>query len=246
MKLATDCAVPLVAKGLFLVLLSMGSDQPEKPVCVRTRVLMEATGATHRRVLRRWLADLERAGWAQILSPERGKIAVSLTSPGQIELAKVQQRLEAASFKGEAIAREWLIRLVVGRKYQSNARPPFLINPLSAQPLQYDIFFPPDVAFEFNGPQHYGPTEKYPDARAAAMRKTLDTLKAGLSVQHGVRLVVIVPDDLTLERMRAKIAGLLPMREIEQDDPVIQYLAKVSAAYVKRCRQEQRQGREPR
>lgn len=166
---------------------------------------------------------------------------ISLTSPGQVELAKVKQRIESSTFKGEAIAREWVIRLVVGRTYQINAQPLFLVNPLTSQPLHYDLYFPPDVAFEFNGPQHYGPTEKFPDAQAAAMRKVLDTLKLGLSVQHGVRLVIIRPEDLTLERMRAKIEGLLPLREVEEDDPVIQHLTKVSNAYIKQCRRERRQ-----
>ncbi|MEW6397717.1 MAG: hypothetical protein AB1503_00915 [Bacillota bacterium] len=240
--LASDRSLPSPAKGIYLVLANLGAqERPDEPICARPKTLLEATGLNHPLTLKRWLARLEQAGWIRIEPAGRGAMLISLTSPGQVELAEVMRRLESADFKGQALTREWARRLVVDRPYQENAEPPFLVNPLTGCPLQYDIYFPPDVAIEFNGPQHYGPTEKYPDAEAATMRRALDLIKLGLSVRHGVHLVIIDPEDLTLERMRAKIKGLLPLRPVEEDDPVIRYVARVSNAYIRQCRRERRQ-----
>lgn len=94
----------------------------------------------------------------------------------------------------------------------------------------------PAVAFEFNGPQHYGPTQEFPDPQEARMRQAMDAMKLGLRVRHGVQVVVIHPQDLTLAGMRGKIEGVLPVRDVREGDPVAQYLGKMSAAYMRACR----------
>lgn len=62
--------------------------------------------------------------------------------------------------------REYLSLLVDSDHFEDNATPGFLVNPLSGEELQYDRFYPPRVAFEFNnGPQHDGPTALYASGR---------------------------------------------------------------------------------
>lgn len=82
----------------------------------------------------------------------------------------------------------------------------------------------------------HGPTQDFPDPQEARMRQAMDAMKLGLSVRHGVQVVVILPQDLTLAGMRGKIEGVLPVRDVREGDPVAQYLGKRSAAYMRACR----------
>lgn len=54
--------------------------------------------------------------------------------------------------------REYLSLMIDSGEFEDNAAPGFLVNPLTDERLQFDRFYPPGVAFEFNGPQHYGAT----------------------------------------------------------------------------------------
>ena len=235
--LARDLSVPAPAKGLYLVLVDLGGREESgaDAISVAPGDLLRSTGWKDPKTLRRWLGVLERSGWIRAEQDGAGW-RIALTTPREQALAGAMERLEAARFKGEALMREWLTLLVDREDYEDNARPAFLRNPLTGQLMEYDRFYPPSVAFEFNGPQHYGTTEQFPDPRKARMREALDAIKLGLSVRHGVRVIVVHPRDLTLAGMRGKIEGILPVREVHEGDPVVQYLGKISTAYVRACR----------
>lgn len=235
--LVWDLSVPAPAKGLYLVLVGFGEreEAAAEAISVSLRDLLVPAGWKDPKTLRRWLAVLEKTGW--IRAEEDGaRLRISLTTPREQALARATERLGTAKFKGEALMREWLTLLVDRDDYEDNARPPFLRNPLTGQVMEYDRFYPPAVAFEFNGPQHYGTTEQFPDRREARMREALDAIKLGLSVRHGVQVIVVHPQDLTLGGMRGKIEGILPVRQVPEGDPVAQYLGKVSTAYMRACR----------
>ncbi|NPV52571.1 MAG: hypothetical protein HPY71_03500 [Firmicutes bacterium] len=130
--------------------------------------------------------------------------------------------------------KSWLDLLVDDKDYEDNARPDFLKNPLTEQNLEYDRYYRRGVAFEFNGPQHYGPTERYPNKRGARERRARDLVKKALSIENGVQLVIVHSQDLTPANMVAKIGNLLPLREFDPNDPYGTALHKASRAYIRR------------
>lgn len=71
--------------------------------------------------------------------------------------------------------KEFLSLVVDSDRYEDNATPGFLVNPFTRERLELDRFYPPSVAFEFNGPQHYGATELFSEEQATMQRGRLVT-----------------------------------------------------------------------
>lgn len=207
--------------------------------------LQELTGVRSHVTICGYVRTLVQAGWLETRPLPGHRLRYLLRDPHLSErerlVAGVKQRLERAAFKGEALMREWLTALVDCDDHVDGVRPGFLQNPLSDQPMEYDRLYLSRVAFEFNGPQHYRPTEKFPDARQAREQQARDAMKRGISLDHGVHLVIVRAEDLSFEGMRAKIGDLLPLRDVDRDDPVVRYLESVSRAYRIRARGGRRQ-----
>ncbi|MBE3584107.1 MAG: hypothetical protein IMX01_08340 [Limnochordaceae bacterium] len=163
------------------------------------------------------------------------------------ELQRVVQRIEQAPYRGEALAKEWSTLLADidpgSGEVVDNARPEFLVNPDTNQPLEYDRWFKQyGVAIEFNGKQHYGATERYPDVRAAARTRVHDYVKYGLSRDHGVTLITLTPSELNYPTIWRHLAGVLPLRSVSLDDPVLQYLTERSHSYARYAERAERTG----
>lgn len=92
------------------------------------------------------------------------------------------------------------------------------------------------MAFEFNGPQHYRPTEAYADPEQVRRTRLRDAVKVGLAQEMGIRVVIVRPEDLSYDGMRTRIEGLLPLREIPRDDPRVQFLMRVSLGYLNKAK----------
>lgn len=155
----------------------------------------------------------------------------------------MRRRLDEASFVGEALMREYLSLIGDSDEYDDNATPGFLVNPFTGEEMQFDRYYQPRVAFEFNGPQHYGPTARYSKEADIRKQQGRDYIKIGISATRGIRLVVVHPEDLTLEVMRQKVDGLLPLRNLDGHEPLIAYLESVSRAYRRKARQNRCSGR---
>lgn len=187
------------------------------------------------KTVRRAVSALAAAGWLQVTQEnQRRPLRFHLRDPwidrGRAEAERAGRRLEEASFRGEALMREYLSLLVDSEDFEDNATPGFLVNPLTGERMQLDRFYPPGVAFEFNGPQHYGATERYSEADAAKQR-CRDLIKTGICATRGIRLAVIHPEDLALERMREKIGSGLPLRDLNGHEQWIAFLESVSRRY---------------
>ncbi|MDF2626953.1 MAG: hypothetical protein K0R39_784 [Symbiobacteriaceae bacterium] len=152
----------------------------------------------------------------------------------------VKRRVEKAENVGEQIMREFLSLLVDSDEYEDESAPGFLVNPLSGELLRYDRYYPPRVGVEFNGPQHYGPTDRYPDPQQAAQQQARDYMKIGLSVRKGMAVVVVHAEDLSLAGMRAKVEGLLPLRNLKNHGQLAEYLEKVGRRYRAKVAREGR------
>ena len=89
------------------------------------------------------------------------------------------------------------------KELQRNRRPPWLDG------LELDIFFPElNLAFEYNGEQHYQPVDFFGGQAAFVDLTKRDRRKAELCQQNGVKLVVVsYTDTLTLERVHQLVKG---------------------------------------
>jgi len=185
--------------------------------------------------IRRAVGALVRAEWIKLERANRlAPTHFELTFPGfersQNMLAAAQRRLEKAQFYGEGLMREYLSLLIDSDHYEDDAAPGFLVNPRTQERLQLDRFYPPSVAFEFNGPQHYRATARFSANHAAAQRER-DLIKLGICVTRGITLVVIHPAELTLKGMQAAVGSLLPRRDLVGCDLLIDFLESEGRAY---------------
>lgn len=190
--------------------------------------------------IKRALQTLHSSGW--ITRSQKNQfhpLHFSLRNPAVERrhgaVAAARQRLKEANFKGEALMREYLSLIINRADHKDNFSPDFLINPMTGMPMQFDRYYPDLVAFEFNGDQHYGATEKYSSEEQARNQQGRDLMKHGICAKRGVALVVIHAQDLSLDGMRKKAASLLPLRELEDHALLIDYLASVSREYQENC-----------
>lgn len=157
-------------------------------------------------------------------------------SARELELDRVKHRLGRERFKGEALMKEMLNVVVADDRFQDNARPGYLVNPLTDERMEFDrLYLDTKVAFEFNGPQHYSTSDVYPDSESVRQQKARDLMKAAIAGQRGIQLVIVRPHDLVFPRLMALIPKALPVRQIKLEDPVVRYLDKYSRAYVRRA-----------
>jgi len=207
------------------------------------KVTMEQLAQLTRRhpsTVRRALSSLVDAGWLEVRrSGKTGLLTIAVLNP-QLEaqkqtIAEIDRRLEKAPWRGEGIMREWLTFLIDRDNFEDDASPGFLVNPYTAEELKLDRLYPPDVAFEFNGPQHYGPTQLYPSEEEARKQMARDLIKLAICMQRGIQLVVIHAEDLSLEGMLRRIPDGLPLRSLDYQEVVIAHLESLSRAYRQRA-----------
>lgn len=123
--------------------------------------------------------------------------------------------------------REYLSLLIESDEYEDDAKPSFLVNPSTGERLQFDRYYPPIAAFEFQGRQHTAASKRFSPAEVAKQR-TRDLIKRGLCDELGIALVTVEAQDLTLERMRQKIGNLLHLRDLTGLDELVEYLEEVA------------------
>ncbi len=201
--------------------------------------LSRLTGADPKS-LRRSVAALQAAGWVKAahwgkFSPVRFTLRNPVRERQEAAVLAASRRLEEAPFIGEALMREYLTLIADSDEYIDNARPNFLVNPYTDEVLEFDRYYPPRVAFEFNGPQHYGPTAQYP--KDAWKQQGRDYVKGGICLARGISLVVVCAPDLTLAGMRQKVEGVLPLRDLRGRELLIDRLETASEPYRRRARQ---------
>ncbi len=141
--------------------------------------------------------NLVALGWMVLKGSIRSLRPIPLIPHAcQKEMASLlQEEYEMAPNRGEFLMKRHLDLLIHSDDYVDNARPRFLKNPMTGQPLEYDRYYRKKIAFEFNGTQHREVTPAFPSDKALKKTQTRDTLKKGLSSTADVRLVVITPDD---------------------------------------------------
>lgn len=188
-----------------------------------------------RNTLKRSLSDLLHAGWIRMTQAnQHSPVHFTLGHPAwrrsleEVELAR--RRIKRAENKGEAIMHEFLSLLIDSDQFTENARPGFLVNPLTGERLELDRFYPPDLAFEYHGTQHDRSTERFSEAEVRA-QQLRDVIKAGLCLYRDVRLVIIREADLSLQTMTRKIGPGMKLRDLAGHEALIEMLEVSSMSY---------------
>lgn len=194
--------------------------------------LSELTGLSHRWI-RTTTRTLQEQGWLSAsqqdkLKPIEFQLQNPVTERQAVEVTETKLRLSEADHRGEEIMREYLSLIVDTPEFEDNASPGFLINPYTDHLMQFDRYYPPQVAFEYNGEQHYRPTERYPKVTKFKRQLARDYMKHGICTLRGITLVVIHAEDLSLQTMLQKVGDLLPTRKLNGHEPLIAYLEEVS------------------
>lgn len=111
-----------------------------------------------------------------------------------------------------------------------NARPSFLQNPLTGEPLELDRHYPDlRLGFEHHGPQHFGVTKQHPKVEEFNELRSHDLMKMGPCREHDVTLVVVTAEDLSLNRLLKAIPDFAPKRQVDTNGPYVKALEKLSA-----------------
>jgi hypothetical protein len=206
------------------------------------RQLRELTGRALK-TIRRATNMLAARGWLELtrknhLCPFIFTVRNPVHEACKEELARVMRLIDRARHLGEELMRQYLTLLADSAEFQDDASPGFLVNPFTDERMQLDRYYPGRVAFEFNGPQHYGPTE-FATPQDVAKQRARDRIKAGICEDRGIPLVVVHPEDLTLQTMIQKVGAYLPLRDLRDRRPIIQYLEGLSRRYRWVARREQ-------
>jgi hypothetical protein len=155
-----------------------------------------------------------------------------MANPREAYIDKVKLHLTEAPHYGEAIMQEMIGLMCTSDDLLYNARPKFLINPRTGERMEFDCyFFKLGVAVEFDGPQHDGPTELYPDEEAAKQQQERDMLKRKYCEDRVINFITIRSEDLSFETLHQKLGNLLPLRNLQSWGSVIDHLEKVCEKY---------------
>lgn len=233
LDLLADRGVGVLGKILYGIL--QATPEFQDPTGRFTYASLSGLAHTTPRTAKGAVSQLVRAGWLMVaqvnqLAPVRFALTSPTAASSKAEVVRAQQRLDEAPFFGEQLMREFLSLLVASDEFEDNAAPGFLVNPWTDERMELDRFYPPGVAFEFNGPHHYGATDRV-SAVEAARQRGRDYMKLGICTTRGISLVVIHPEDLSLEGMQQKLGHLLPLRDLKGHEPLIAHLEKVSRRY---------------
>jgi hypothetical protein len=187
------------------------------------------------KTVRRAIQQLVDHNW--LITTQKGQrspLCFTLSDPNTVLILQTQKTLDNASFEGEALMRVLVIAHSTSKDYEFNAEPGFLKNRHTGEQLQLDLYFPlHKVALEYNGEQHYRPTQLY-NAAIVTKQKRRDRMKAKLCAENGVTLVVINREDLSIEKISQKLGSCLPIRNLKEYGTLVAYLQYRCRSYQQR------------
>lgn len=224
--LALDNSIEPRAKLLYQNLIAY------KPGSIRK---LAACASMNRNSVFRLLNLLVQSGWVKIFKTGYRNVPIPAQPIAwQKELlASIEKRDKMSPRSGENKMNLLLDLLVDTGPHVRNARPWFLANHKTKEFLEYDRFDPElKVAWEFNGAQHFATTPRFPDQRNLEQLQSRDRLKAKLSNEHGIKLITVVAEDLSLERMLSRIPENLPVRLFDVDSLYVKGLEEMCFQYT--------------
>lgn len=142
---------------------------------------------------------------------------------------------------GEFLLKCVLCLLIPDRNYYDNARPPFLVDGHGSGRYEFDrLYEDRKLAFEYQGPQHFrtgGPLNITDEELEKQV--TQDRIKAALCAQEGIRLFWFRVDDLSINRVRERLEGVIPLRSLRQNRPVVRTVERMCHSLVNYARRNE-------
>lgn len=199
-----------------------------------------ARRATHRLARHGWVYTVKQSGG------DRGGLVIPWM-PAEVEARIIS---ELAHVRSEIhLYGEWLMKCVLDliihdRNCRDNSRNQWLVHPDTGRRLELDRWYPDaNIAFEFQGPQHFGPDGHFITTEAEYMaRAERDQLKRDICKRHSVELIEITADDLdfTLIKNKVKAAngrhGRAPLFPVRMKSPLVRELTGMCQTYAANAR----------
>lgn len=208
------------------------------------RLLREKTGHDQGSISK-YLAQLRETGWlvgSIRRVNRRSQFDLKAVNPfaqrRKAELADLDRALQMAkNADGYSLGQclmAWMVRvLVVETSMVENAEVVGLENLETGGRMHYDLYLPVfQVALEFQGPQHDGPTERFTDPHAYWAQYQRDSLKLGLSQKRGIKLLEIRPHELSFAHLRHLLQPWVPLaQDLSPRQHLYDRLDRVAASY---------------
>lgn len=188
--------------------------------------------------LRLAIQRLVKCGWAYELPQQDRRSALIVPwMPSDVEklvAAELEQVRNEVAFIGEWLMKCILFLIVDDRDYRYNVRPAWLNAGDGRGNLEIDYWQRGDrVAIEFQGMQHYRLEPVFHKDKGQFLdQQVRDYVKAGLCIRNGAKYIEISAVELSFEAIVAKIQGILPLRPIPMDGPIVRTLENMCQSYV--------------
>jgi predicted transcriptional regulator len=201
------------------------------------------------KTVRRSLHALAQTGWIKMEKASvRAPIHFRLANPRDAYRREIERRINTFPFKGEAIGREIVLFLLQQADFEVNPRPSWLTSHTTGALLEIDLYIPKfELAMEFQGEQHYNETD-FSTPEEVTKQQARDAEKAKLLEEHHTKLLVLKDEDLFIDKIKLKLFGLAPLRDLEGLEPIQYYLDGLGHQYQKKAmrkkaeREAQRRG----
>ena len=185
------------------------------------------------RIQSKRLAD---SGWIVVLTQGSKKAMYpTISDEYQVQIAELyKEQIRYVARVGQTHMHEWLKILLDVPEILENARPWFLQNPETGEYMEYDCYLPEpyNVAWEFQGQQHFRTTDIFPDDEALRRLQMRDLIKVSLSKKHGIELMIVTEEDLNYKGMLAKIPPGIPLRYVDPNGPRVRSLESLCQEYT--------------
>ena len=175
-------------------------------------------------------------GWAERMTmPDGRRRLIVPMLPRSVEASAAERVTVERS--NVAKVGEWIMLCFLDFKIESveyidGARPDWLRNQETGRRMEFDrLYTELRIVFEFQGEQHYGTTDLFPEQEQFEQLQRRDNLKAWLCARHQYTYVEVRAADLTSAGMDLKIPPHVPRRRSRPDSPLIARLEEFGAGY---------------
>lgn len=224
-EIASDARLSAQERGLYLVVRSL-----QLPTLTEIARVSGASLST----VSRACSNLTAMDWLRGTRSGRDRqMIASVPFEVQAKQAELLEELYSMQpLKGEFLTKTMLDIYVPDRDYVENARPKFLENPVTKEPLELDRFYyRRRKGVEHHGPQHFFPTSAYPDPEECRLLQARDLMKKGLCTDNGVDLIVVTYRDLSPSGILRCIAGKMKTVSVDSDGPLLIKLTEMCSNY---------------
>ena len=233
--LLTATHIGVRAKLIYGALQTLPSYNERSSTCWYTYTKIAEQLKMNIKTVRRALFKLRDEEWIAIQTSKETKNKKILTgNPVKIKMIKAKHNLNRAKFRGEALMREGLNLVLEWDNGVDNATPDYLKNPYTHEQMHFDRHYEKqNVAFEYNGEQHYHATKRYSQSDVGN-QKRLDRIKQKICNERNIMLLIFRREDLSIAGITEKIKQALPwapLRDLTGYDVLVNYLEKQMEEY---------------